>query len=66
MSFNYISTEFSKAHAEQVGDDIIYGCDEKAMRWHNRLMKQELKNLKPKWIHGFIWNKLINKTKDGG
>lgn len=62
----FLVDKISKALAEIVDEDIIYGCDDKAVRWHNRLMKQEfsekLRKIKPKWIPKFVWDKIIRNA----
>jgi len=35
------------AMAEIVDEDMIYGLDEKAHRWHRRLMLQEIREMTP-------------------
>jgi len=50
-----INNLLAKALAETVDEDIIYGCDDNAIRWHNRIMREEVIRLKPKYIPMFIW-----------
>ena len=61
---NELLKAYSQALVEKTDDDIIYGCDENAIRWHKSQMIQEIKQMKPRWIPAFLWNCIFKKQRD--
>ncbi len=55
---------FGKAMAERVDEDIIYGLDEKAIKWFNRQFRIKLDTMRPKWFPLKVWVWLHKEVKD--
>jgi hypothetical protein len=49
---------FTRILAEQMDEDIVYGYDCGAWRWHERIMRQELEEMRPRHIPKWLWNKI--------
>ena len=57
--FNRLFKCLAQGLAEKIDDEIIYGCDSNALRWHNAQRSQELRNSQHKWIPQFLWKRII-------
>ena len=59
VMFDGLFNKFSQALAQKLDDDIIYGCDSNAIRWHNAQRVLELNDSSHMWIPRFLWKHIL-------
>ena len=56
---NELRNKLIQALATKIDDDIIYGCDPNALRWHTTQINLKLNHSRHKWIPQFLWKRII-------